>query len=304
MRVIITGGTGLIGTALAKSLVTDGHEVYVLSRNPQKHQVLNGVNIEGWDAKTGDSWSKLITDDTAIVNLAGAGLADGRWTEERKKEIVESRTNAGQAVVDAIGQATHRPKVVIQASAVGYYGPSDDSLITEAQPAGGDFSAAVCQQWEAAIQPVIDNGDVRVAIIRSGVVLSMEGGAFPRQLLPFKLFVGGPVGSGQQWYSWIHIEDEVRAIRYLIDKDDASGVFNLTAPNPVSNQEFSFTLARILRRPGVVPVPGFVLQLLFGEMASVLLDGQRVVPHKLQEHGFEFQYPEPDHALRNLLGKA
>jgi uncharacterized protein len=303
MRVIITGGTGLIGTTLARDLVADGHEVIALSRKPSEREAPAGVKLEKWDAKTGDSWHKFITADTAIVNLAGAGIADERWSEERKRIIVDSRVNAAEAVIHAIEKSTEKPNVVIQSSAVGYYGPSGDDILTEDSPAGEDFLAEVCVQWEDAIKPVYEQHNIRTVIIRTGVVLSLEGGAFPKQLLPFRLYAGGPIGSGQQWFPWIHIKDEVRAIRFLIDNEDASGVYNLSAPHPVTNQEFTKHLARTMNRPGILPVPAFALQLLFGEMATVLLDGQRAVPQHLEDAGFNFEFAEPEAALRDLLGK-
>ncbi len=301
MRVIITGGTGLIGSALATHLAATGHEVYALSRRPSDHNAPSGVKLQQWDAKTGDGWSNLITDDTAIVNLAGAGIADKRWTDERKEAIINSRAHAGQAVVDAVQKAGVLPKVVIQSSAVGYYGSeTGDTPLTEAAPAGHDFLADVCVQWEDSVQPLRDQG-VRVVTIRTGVVLSMYGGAFPRQLLPFRLFVGGPIASGKQYFPWIHIDDEVAAIAFLIENENAAGVYNLSSPNPVTNQEFTHVLGRVMKRPAVFPVPAVAFQVLFGEMAVVLLKGQNALPTRLQEAGFSFSYPEPAAALDHLL---
>lgn len=302
MRVIITGGTGLLGTALARDLVKDGHEVIALSRKPSERSIPDGVKLEHWDAQTGDGWHKFITADTAIVNLAGAGLADERWTDERKRIVVDSRVNAGEAVIHAIEKATEKPAVVVQASAIGYYGPSGAEMLTEESPPAEDFLAQVCVQWEEVIKPVPEQHGVRTVIMRTGVVLSLDGGAFPRQLTPFKFYVGGPIGAGKQWYSWIHIKDEIRAIRFLIENEDTSGVYNLTAPNPVTNAEFTRHLARGMNRPGIVPVPPFALQLLFGEMSTVILDGQRVLPKRLQEAGFDFQFEHVTTALADLLG--
>lgn len=302
MRVIITGGTGLIGTALAHDLAQDDHEVIVLSRNPSDHTAPQGVKFEKWDAKTGDSWYQHITADTAIVNLAGAGIADERWTDERKRIVVDSRVNAAEAVINAIEKAAEKPKVVIQSSAVGYYGPTDDDLLTEESPAGEDFLADVCVQWEAAIKPVSEQHNIRVVTIRTGVVLSLNGGAFPRQILPFRFYVGGQIGNGKQWFPWIHIKDEIRAIRFLIENEDTAGVYNLTAPHPVTNAEFTRHLAKTMNKPGIFPVPGFVLQAIFGEMAVVLLEGQRAIPQRLEEAGFEFEFAEPRPALKDLLG--
>ncbi|MCQ3933095.1 MAG: TIGR01777 family protein [Chloroflexi bacterium] len=302
MRVIITGGTGLIGSALAKSLLADGHEVIVLSRNPGSAKIEPGVRIENWTARSGDGWSSLITSDTAIVNLAGAGIGDKRWSEDRKKLILESRVNAGAAVVDAIEKASEKPRVVIQSSAVGYYGTPGDQVLTEDSPAGEDFLADVCKQWEDSTQAVEGMG-VRRAIIRSGVVLSMDGGALPRMLLPFKLMVGGPIGDGKHWFPWIHIDDEIKAIRFLIENENAKGVFNVMAPNPLTNGDFTHEVGKVMQKPAVIPVPKLTLQMMFGEMAIMVIDGQRAVPKRLQEHNFEFVYPTVEPALKNLFKK-
>lgn len=301
MRVIITGGTGLIGRALAAELVAAGREVVVLSRDPEHHPGLPpGVRAVRWDASTADSWAPLVEGAEAIVNLAGENLSSGRWTAERKRLIRDSRVNAGRAVVQAVEQATHRPRVLIQASAVGYYGPHGDEEVTEETPPGRDFLARVCVDWEASTALVEPLG-VRRAIIRSAVVLSLRGGALPRMVLPFRLFVGGPLGSGRQQFSWIHIADEVAAIRFLIESEDARGPFNLSAPHPLTNTQFSRALGRVLGRPALVRTPAFVLRLLFGELGSVLLEGQRAVPRRLVELGFAFRFPEAEEALRNLV---
>ncbi|MBZ0319673.1 MAG: TIGR01777 family oxidoreductase [Anaerolineae bacterium] len=302
MRVIITGGTGLIGSALAKSLLADGHEVIVLSRNPGSAKIEPGVRIENWTARSGDGWSSLINSDTAIVNLAGTGIGDKRWSEGRKKLILESRVNAGAAVVDAIEKASEKPRVVIQSSAVGYYGTPGDQLLTEDSPAGEDFLADVCKQWEDSTKAVESMG-VRRVIIRSGVVLSMDGGAFPRMLLPFKLMVGGPIGNGSHWFPWIHIDDEIKAIRFLIENEGAKGVFNVMAPNPLTNGDFTHEVGKVMQKPAVIPVPKLALQMMFGEMAIILIEGQRAVPKRLQEHHFEFAYPTVEPALKNLFKK-
>lgn len=301
MHVIITGGSGLIGSVLAANLVSDGHKVTVLSRSPQRdHGLPEGVDVVGWDARTAQGWGHLADGADAIVNLAGEGLADGRWTPERKRRIRESRLNAGQAVVQAIEAATDKPEVLVQASAVGYYGPSGDEILDEDAPPGNDFLAQVCVDWEAATASVSQLG-VRRPVIRSGVVLSTAGGALPRLLLPFKLFVGGPLGNGRQYFPWIHIEDEVRAIRHLIEQADATGPYNLTAPHPPTNAEFVQKLGQVMGRPALMPVPAFALKLLFGEMSTVLLDGQRALPKRLQESGFAFEFSGAVAALTDLL---
>jgi uncharacterized protein (TIGR01777 family) len=301
MRIIITGGTGLIGQALTNNLTADGHEVIVLSRTPEKVTNLpSRAKAERWDGRTATGWGRLADGSRAIVNLAGENLASGRWNAERKQRIRISRLDAGRAVVEAVEMVERKPKVVIQASAVGYYGPRGNEEITEEDTAGNDFLAQLCVDWESSTVPVESLG-VRRAIIRTGAVLSSEDGALPQLMLPFKFFVGGPIGSGQQWFPWIHLADEVAAIRYLLDNEAAVGPFNLSAPTPLTNTEFSRMLGRVLRRPAIMPTPGFAVRLVFGEMSTVVLNGQRVVPQRLQQLGFTFRFSEAEAALRDLL---
>ena len=304
MHTIITGGTGLIGRALIHSLVADGHTVTVLTRSPQKHQgnLPPGVTAVGWDGKTAAGWGHLANGADAIVNLAGEGIADGRWSEERKQRILQSRVDAGKAVVAAVAQAETKPRVVVQASAVGYYGVGDDTPLPESSPPGNDFLGQVCFDWEASSAEVERMG-VRRAIIRTGIVLSTKGGAFPKLLLPFHLFAGGPIGSGQQYFPWIHIDDQVRAIRFLMENESASGPYNLAAPNPPTNKEFVQKLGKAMGRPALLPVPSIAFKILFGEMSTVLLDGQRAVPQALEAAGFGFSYPEAIAATRDILQK-
>jgi hypothetical protein len=303
MRVIITGGTGLIGRALSHNLIKDRHEVIVLTRNPAQADLPPGATAERWDARSVEGWGHWVDGADAIVNLAGAGLADGRWTAARKALIRNSRLDAGRAVVQAVQKAQRKPEVVLQSSAVGYYGPRDDSVITEEAMPGVDFSARVCVDWEASTAAVEKLG-VRRAIIRSGVVLSTGGGVLPKMSLPFKFFIGGPIGSGKQWLSWIHLADEIAAIRFLIENKAAAGQFNLVAPNPLTNADFSRAIGKVLGRPAIMPTPAFALKLAFGEMSTVLLTGQRVVPQRLQALGFNFQFSEAEAALEDLLKPA
>jgi len=301
MHILITAGTGTIGRRLVQHLIQHGHLVTVVSRQPYKPASLPAmINFARWDGTSVEGWGHLVEEVDAIVNLAGAGIADARWSEERKKELFDSRVNAGKAIVEAVRAAENKPKVLIQASAVGYYGPQQDEIITEATGPANDFLAALCQQWEASSQPVEDMG-VRRVIIRSGVVLDMKGGALPRMVMPFRFFAGGPVGSGRQWFSWVHHHDEVNAIRFLIENDSARGPVNLTAPNPLKNRDFAKALGRVMKRPALAPVPSVVLKILFGEMSSTLLTGQRVVPERLQELGYEFKFPEAKMALEDVL---
>jgi uncharacterized protein (TIGR01777 family) len=300
MRVIITGGTGLIGRALTHSLINEDYEVIVLTRNPQKANLLDGAIAEQWDGCSAAGWSHWVDGAGAIVNLAGAGVADSRWTVSRKALIHDSRLDAGRAVVQAVKNAKRKPEVVIQSSAVGYYSPRDNSVITEDAAPGVDFLAKVCVDWEASTASVEKMG-VRRAILRIGVVLSANGGALPKMALPFKFFIGGPIGSGEQWLSWIHMADEVAAIKFLIEKKQAAGRFNLVAPNPLTNADFGRAIGKVMSRPAVMPTPAFALKLAFGELSTTLLTGQRVVPQQLQELGFTFQFLEAEEALEDLL---
>jgi uncharacterized protein (TIGR01777 family) len=308
MRILITGGTGLIGQLLVSKLVADGDEVIVLSRSPEKKRdLVPGAQIIGWDAKTAAGWGHLADGADAIVNLAGTNLAGKgflpkRWTPERKESILQSRLRSGHAVVEAVERAAQKPGVVVQASAIGYYGPSGDEILLESSPPGDDFLARVCIAWEETTAPVEAMG-VRRAIIRTGFVLSDKGGGFPTLLIPFKLFAGGPMGSGEQWVSWIHIEDEVRVIQYLIENQDASGIYNLTAPNPVRNRTLANVIGAVMGRPSFVPVPGPALRLALGEVANTVLDGQRAVPEHLRAAGFDFKYTEVEQAVKDLLGQ-
>ena len=302
-HVIITGATGFIGKPLCKLLFEDGYEVVALSRNPDKGRETfdNRVNVVKWDGQSAEGWAHYADGALAIVNLAGDNIGAGRWTEEKKQKILQSRLNAGKVVVEAIERVTEKPKVVIQASGISVYGDRGDELCDESTPFGTGFLPEIGRQWEKSTQHVTTFG-VRQVIIRSGVVFGGEGGFLARVMLPFRLFVGGHTGKGTQWYSWIHIEDEVRAIRFFLEKEDVKGIFNLISPHPVTSREFSKTLGKILKRPSWFPVPAPMLRLLFGEMADeLILSGQRGVPKRLLDAGFEFQYPELETALRDIL---
>jgi uncharacterized protein (TIGR01777 family) len=309
MRVIIPGGCGLIGGELAASLAADGHEVTVLSRRPEqvRDRLAKGVAVVGWDGKSVDGWGHLAEGADAIVNLAGQSLDGGsflpkRWTAARKQGYIDSRVEPGQAVVEAIRAAEKKPRVLIQASASGYYEQDTTEPVTEDSPNASSWQAVLCREWEKGTAEVEAMG-VRRAIIRTGLVLSTAGGAFPRLLLPFTLFAGGPMGNGRQWMPWIHHEDEVRAIRFLIEQEDASGPFNLCAPHPVTYAEFAHVMGRVMRRPSFVPVPGFTMKLAFGEVAELVLKGWQMVPKRLEEQGFGFKYVKLEAALREILDK-
>ncbi len=302
MRIIISGGTGLIGSALAGNMARDGYEVILLSRKEQPVEGLApGILLQKWDGRSAQGWGKFADGADAIVNLAGENLSAGRWTTRRKRMILESRVNAGAAIVEAIQQANDKPRMLIQSSAVGYYGPSETELFSEDDPPAKDFLAGVCQAWEASTQPIEDLG-VRRVVVRTGVVLSSKAGALPRMLLPFKFYAGGPLGSGQQWLSWVHVEDEVRALRFLIDTSQARGVFNISA-KPATNRQFAQTIGKVMHRPAFFPVPSFIIRLAFGEMSTVVLDGQRVSAKRLSDLGFQFRFSEVEAALRDLLDR-
>jgi uncharacterized protein (TIGR01777 family) len=304
MRVIITGGTGLIGRQLAASFVKDGHEAIALSRDPDRHQgrMPPGIQLVAWDAQSAQGWGELADGADAIINLVGENLSAKPWSPAQKRRIRESRLHGGKAVVEAIRLAKSKPKAVIQASGVNYYGPCGDEILTEDHPAGSDFLSQVCVDWEASTAEV-ENMGVRRAITRSGVVLDKKEGALPRFLLQFRLFAGGPLGNGRQWLSWIHPQDEINAIRYLIDHEDASGAFNLASPNPKTNREFGKAIGRVLHRPALMPVPAFAIKLVFGEMSIVVLKGQRTVPQRLIDIGFQFSHPELQEAVKDVISK-
>jgi uncharacterized protein (TIGR01777 family) len=303
MKIIITGGTGLIGSTLMQELVKDGHDVVVTSRAPEKAKALpSSVRVVKWDAKTAQGWGSEVDGANAIVNLAGEPIAPMPWIGDRKDKIRASRVNAGHAIVEAVDRARQKPRVVIQSSAVGYYGLCGDETLAEDGNPGTDYLAAVCVDWENSTQPLEALG-VRRPIYRTGLVLSQRGGILPLMALPFQFFVGGKLGSGKQWMSWIHIRDEIAALKFLLTDERATGPFNFTTPNPVRNADFARELGRALKRPAVIPTPGFAMKLPLGEMAEeLLLNGQRVVPQHLQQLGFKFRFPTLAEALQNLYG--
>lgn len=306
MRILITGGSGLIGQALTAQLLADKHDVIILTRNPQTAQVPSGAQAVQWDGRTGASWASYADGAAAIVNLAGENIAGdnpltGRWTAARKKSILESRLNAGKAVVEAIRATKQRPGVLIQSSAVGYYGACGDEEVNEDHPAGQDFLSQVCVQWEKSTEAV-DAMGVRRISLRTGLPLSKDGGALKPLLMIFKLFAGGPLGSGQQWFPWVHMADQVGAIRFAIEKRAITGALNVCSPNPLRNKDFSTVLGRVLGRPSFMPAPAFALRLAMGEMAdALLLAGQRQLPRQLLKAGYQFKFPEAEAALRDTL---
>lgn len=307
MRIIMSGGTGLIGAALAKALaadlLNDRNEVILLSRDPDRHvgRAPAGARLVKWDAQSAAGWGHLAEGANAIVNLAGANLSEGRWSEGRKKIIIESREKAGQAVVEAVAQAKQKPKLVIQPSGVDFYGVHGAEKLTEIDESGAGYLSEVTKVWEESTLPVESFG-VRRVVYRGAVVLARQGGALPKILLPFRFFVGGRLGSGEQWFSWVHLKDQVAAMRFFIENPETSGVYNLSSPNPVQNKELARTIGKVMRRPAFIPAPAFAIRLMFGEMAITVLGGQRVLPDRLQKAGFNFSYPTIEQALGDLLG--
>ena len=300
-RVLVTGGSGLIGRAVTAELAAAGWEVVVLSRHPEQVRGLPaGARAAGWDGRTAEGWGSLADGAAGIVHLAGESIAGGRWTAVRKRQLRDSRVDSTQAVVAAVAAAAVKPRFLLQASGMDYYGAGGDEPVSEDRPPGEGFLPELCVEWEAASAPVEEMG-VRRAMLRTSLVLAADGGALPRMALPFRLFVGGPVGSGRQVVSWIHLVDEVAAIRLLAERDDARGPFNLAAPEAVTNAEFSAALARVLHRPNLFRVPAFVLHLALGELAEAVLTGRRVVPAALARLGFAFRFPRLVPALRDLL---
>jgi hypothetical protein len=303
MRIAITGGSGFIGRRLVARLLERGDEVLVLSRRPEQARRVLGASpnlkLLEYDPYQPQAWASALEGYEAIVNLAGEPLASSRWTEAKKREIRRSRVETTQALVQALASLQQKPRVLLSSSAVGYYGshPEGDPL-TEADPPGQGFLAEVCQAWEAAARPAEELG-IRLAILRTGIVLGPDGGALAQMLAPFQFFLGGPIGSGKQWVSWIHRDDWVSLACFLLQQ--GSGVFNATAPNPVQMEEFCRTLGQVLARPSWLPVPAPALELLLGEAAQVVLTGQKVIPQAALQLGFTFQYPHLKEALRQLL---
>jgi len=298
MKILIGGSSGLLGTALMKSLETEGHEVFRLVRHaprspsevewsPDRYSIAL-ARIEGFDA---------------VVNLAGESIAEGRWTEEKKRRIRESRVKGTKLLGDALANLTKPPKAFICASAIGYYGDRGNEILTESSAPGDDFLAQVCVEWEKATALATEKG-IRVVNARFGVILDKSGGALAKMLPPFRMGIGGRVGSGKQWMSWIALDDVVGAINFALKNDSLQGPVNFVAPNPVTNAEFTRTLGKVLSRPTLFPIPAFGVRLAFGEMGdALLLGGQRVAPKRLIAEGYQFQHSQLEAALTNVLKK-
>lgn len=300
MNILISGGSGFIGSALIRSLFADEHKVWVLTRNPARVRLPEGAQPVRWDGRTSQGWIGVFSQMDAIVNLAGENVGQWPWTAKRKKLIRDSRVDAGIAIADAFQKVDKKPAVLIQASGVGYYGACGTETIAEDSPAGNDFMAAVASNWEASTR-IVDSLGVRRVIIRTSLVLSARQGVLPLMALPVRLGAGGPLGTGKQGVSWIHLEDEVRAIRYLLENNKARGVFNLSAPNPLPNADFVRALAQALSRPYWMPAPAPILRVALGEMSTLLLDGQFVIPQRLVNLGFVFHFESAQQAFADLF---
>jgi uncharacterized protein len=305
MKVAITGATGFVGSRLVERLQAEGQEVIVLARNSAKAEQLFPTatfpkvqTIAYNPAESGD-WQQAIAGCDGVVNLAGEPIAESRWTESRKQSILNSRKLGTEKLVEAILQAEPKPAVLVSASAIGYYGTSETACFSETSPSGDDFLSQVCESWETAAKAV-EAANVRLVILRLGIVLG-RGGALAKMIPPFQLFAGGPIGSGRQWFSWIHREDVVNLILHALTHPEMQGVYNATAPNPVRMTSFCQILGEVMRRPSWLPVPDFALELLLGDGAKVVLEGQQVIPKRTVESGFQFNYPIVKSALENIL---
>ena len=295
-RIVLAGGSGFLGHVLAEALSAGGSTPIILTRTPRNNS--RGQEV-GWDGRSLGPWCREIDGADAVINLAGEPLDAGRWTDARKASILESRIEATEAIVKAMAAATRRPAVLLNASAIGVYGIHGAEALTEESAPGSDFLASVCIAWEAAAMAAA--WMTRVVLLRTGLPLDRSGGALPQLALPFRFFAGGRVGSGDQYWSWIHREDWTRMVRWAIDTAAIKGALNVTAPSPATNREFTRALALALHRPALVPAPAFAVRLMLGEMADALiLNGQRVLPARAMTNGFEFRYPDLDSALRDI----
>lgn len=300
MKIIVAGGSGFIGSALVSKLLDRGDDVLVLTRNSQR--AASGRSLV-WDGRSPGKWVEEAASADVVINLAGASIAEGRWTEDRKRELIASRLDATRALVAAIRQNPGHEREFISASAIGYYGLHGDEELDEGSPRGDGFLARLSEEWESAAREA--ESMARLVILRFGVVLAPQGGALAKMLLPFRLGVGGPIASGRQWMSWIALNDLVRLIEWTMDRVDGKdrrGVFNATAPNPARSREFARALGAALKRPAVLPTPAFALRLLFGEMAGeVLIGGQRVLPKRATREGFTFESPDLVETLMRMV---
>ena len=310
LRIVIAGGSGFLGSALAEVYAEEGHDVRVLTRSlaPGRSQHDSGTGVPGvtrvgWapDGAAADV-AALVSGADAVVNLAGESIAGGRWTAARKRAIAGSRLAATRTLAAAIEAAPSPPAVFVSGSGIGYYGAHGDEPLTEATPPGDDFLARLCVEWEDAAKPAARRG-VRIVLLRTGLVLEKSGGTLAKMITPFRWFAGGPLGSGRQYMSWIHRLDWIEMVRWIVQSPSVDGPVNATSPHPVTNAAFAKALGRALHRPAVLPAPAFALRLALGELADALLIGQRAIPARARQRGFHFRYPEIDLALRGIFGE-
>ncbi len=305
MKIAISGATGFVGSRLVERLHTQGHRILVLTRNTNfakkvfPSPAFPNLEIIAYTPSISGTWQDAIAGCDGVVNLAGEPIAEGRWTPERKQEILNTRKLGTQKIVEAIAKANPQPSVLVNTSAIGYYGTSETASFDENSAAGNDFLAQVCQEWEAEARKVQDM-NVRLVILRFGIVLG-HGGALGKMITPFKLFAGGPIGSGQQWFSWIHLDDIVSLIIQALTQPTMEGVYNGTAPQPVRMNDLSTTMGNVMNRPSWLPVPGFAIEAILGDGALVVLEGQQVLPKRTLDSGFEYQYPNLQSALTQIL---
>lgn len=302
MKIAITGGTGFIGSALIQHLSSSPHDLIVFTRGESTVQLKGALTVKyvHWNPYESGEWQKKIDGCDGVINLVGQRVIDRRWNNSVKRTIVDSRIIPTRLLVDAIRTAEQKPRVLVSASAIGYYGDRNDEIITEESSGGDDFLADVVKQWESAAYDAEQYG-IRVATPRIGLVLDRNGGLIEKMLLPFRLFAGGPIGSGSQFLPWIHLEDLLRGLFVPLEREDFRGVYNLVGPNPVTMKEFCKTFGSVLRRPSWIPVPDAALMILYGEGAKVVLSGQRALPKKLEDAGFQFSFPDLRKALENIL---
>ena len=304
MKIIVAGGTGFIGTALIQELVDSNHHVTLLTRNPHRIQRHSSglVDVEQWDGVSVGAWALYIDGADAVINLTGESIGGKRWSSKQKEILTASRLNATNAIVEAIKRASKKPEVLISASAVGYYGNVDEGDVAEDYPAGGDFLATLCKRWEEAAMAANKAG-VRVVTPRIGVVLERDGGALKKMLLPFSMFVGGPLGTGKQWFPWVHRDDVIGVFLFALSERKLLGPLNVAAPEYVNMKQFCAEFGDAMHRPSWAPVPSVVLRTILGEMSTIVLTGQKVIPRKLLNMNYQFKYPKLVPALQAVIQK-
>jgi uncharacterized protein (TIGR01777 family) len=303
MQIVVTGGTGFIGRPLCASLCQEGHQVTLLTRRIEGQWPCDSIiTAVEWNGREAGAWEHCLDGADAVINLAGAPIADGRWTDARKRLLSESRVLSTRLLVDALSRCSSKPRTLISASGIGYYGASDDRVLDEGAARGQDFLADLCLAWEAESLRATEFS-VRVVTLRTGMVLEQDGGALPKMLLPFQFFAGGPIMPGTQWVSWIHRRDHIGLIQWLLTTPSVSGPVNAVAPEPVTMNQFCDALGQALHRPSWLPIPGFVLHMALGELGTLMTMGQRVNPAKALSQGYVFHYPKLELALRAILMK-